>query len=720
MRWGPLRVGVVSAYPPRRDAFAEDAQDLVRALAAECEVAVCAVGRPGLNYPNEVVVAAGLDEIADYRRAGRVLVEHGVEAVLIRHSDGMYGGPHGAHILDLSQELRRHGIPRVVDVLTVRSDAPASWNRTVAALTADASAVLVPSPPARSVALARRIASADQLRVVGFGVPAAVLAAARGSTVGLPGPVAGSAPVGAPTVPATLADALRDAGPVIATVRICGQGGLGPIVAAVRELVDVRPTVRLVVVRLGRAADEIDERLVEAYGLTEQVRIIDAHVPAADFAALLVRAGAYVSLGDDPDLPRAIGAGCPTLVVPDNTTTAAAAELARALAAALDDPVSHDRARYAAAQAGPGLGWPAAAHQHAEVLRASKPAAPAPVAMPALRLDWLDRDLGRLRSFEPDRDARLAAVAAGLLSLPDDVLSPATRRVAAGWAGRTVRALGVAVQVGPAVAGGARAVWGLGALAAGAGVPATLRRRAAVLRALLAAPWAAPLLAARPSQLRGSTAGTAPKDLPGNADVVLGLYADRDLGGAEWHALCQAAAQVDCARQGRREWPVFAERLSSDDIRLAHALVAGGGRLDDQAMVDRGLETIDWLAQRAGLTPTADGVWRPPTAGPPTAIEAGGWVEALSAAYATTGLAPYARMAQQTMLWFLGGNLSADAVLDSEVGACRVGLGPSAAMMNLSTAATLAYLGAALSLHASGLVTLPLAEVSRQDLATVA
>ena len=251
MRWGPLRVGVVSAYPPRRDAFAEDAQDLVRALAAECEVAVCAVGRPGLNYPNEVVVAAGLDEIADYRRAGRVLVEHGVEAVLIRHSDGMYGGPHGAHILDLAQELRRHGIPRVVNVLTVRSDAPASWNRTVAALTADASAVLVPSQPARAVALARRIASVDQLRVVGVGVPAAVLAAARGATAGLPGPFAGSASVGAAKVPATLADALRDAGPVIATVRICGQGGLAPIVAAVGKLVEVRPTVRLVVVRAG-------------------------------------------------------------------------------------------------------------------------------------------------------------------------------------------------------------------------------------------------------------------------------------------------------------------------------------------------------------------------------------------------------------------------------------------------------------------------------------
>ena len=178
MRRGLLRVGVVSAYPPRRDGFAEDARDLVRSLGTECQVSVCAVGRPGLNYPAEVVVGAGVDELADYRRAGRVLAEHGVEAALIRYADGIYGGPNGAHILDLAHELRRHGIPRIVSLLTVRVDAPAAWTRTAAALTAGAAAVLVPTETARAVALARRVAMADQIRVVGAGVPAAVLSAA--------------------------------------------------------------------------------------------------------------------------------------------------------------------------------------------------------------------------------------------------------------------------------------------------------------------------------------------------------------------------------------------------------------------------------------------------------------------------------------------------------------------------------------------------------------
>ena len=690
MRRGPLRVGVVSAYPPRRDGFAEDARDLVRALASECAVAVCAVGRPGLNYPAEVVVGAGVDEYADYCRAGRVLAEFGVDAVLIRHADGMYGGADGAHILDLAQELRRQGIPRVISLLTVRVDAPAGWTRTTAALTAGASAVLVPTETAREVALARRLAKADQVRVVGVGVPASVLAAA--------GSALGDAPL-----PASLADLLRGAGPIIATVRVGGansQGGLEATMAALGKLAEVRPSVRVVVVRLGRSAEDSDQHLVEAYGLADQVRIVDTHLPSDDLAVLLARAGAYVAIGDDPMLPRAMAAGCPTLVVSDATATSSAADLAGAMAAALDDTTGHDRARPAAIQAAREIGWPAVARRHADALRTANPTVSALLAPPALRLNWLDRDLGRLRSFEPDRDARLAAVAAGLLNLPHDRLTVPTRRIATSWAGRTIRALGVAVQVGPSVAGGARAVWGLGALAAGAGVPATVRRRAVVLRTLLAA--------------------EEPEDRVGDADIVLGLASDPDVGDAEWHALAQAAIRIDDARVRRPDWPVFGERLAAGDIRLARALLAAGSRLADESMAERGLESIDWLARRAGLTATADGMWRPPMAGPQRATDVGGFVETLAEAHAATGVVAYARMAQQAMAWFFGRNVNLESVFDPDLGACRVGLGSSVAMTRLSADATLAYLGAVLSLHANGLAALPVAEVSRQDLATVA
>ncbi|MCI0690213.1 MAG: hypothetical protein L0Y54_23690, partial [Sporichthyaceae bacterium] len=187
-----------------------------------------------------------------------------------------------------------------------------------------------------------------------------------------------------------------------------------------------------------------------------------------------------------------------------------------------------------------------------------------------------------------------------------------------------------------------------------------------------------------------------------------------------WSALSRAAARIDGARLRRSDWPVFAGRLLADDIRLAQALVAAGRRLDDDSMAERGLESIDWLARRAGLTATADGLWRSPTAGAQRATEAGGFVEALAHAQVSTGLMPYGRMAQQAMAWFLGGNVTAEAVLEVELGASRAGLGSSAAMTMLSTEATLAYLGAVLALHSAGLVALPVVEVARQDLATVA
>ena len=107
-------------------------------------------------------------------------------------------------------------------------------------------------------------------------------------------------------------------------------------------------------------------------------------------------------------------------------------------------------------------------------------------------------------------------------------------------------------------------------------------------------------------------------------------------------------------------------------------------------------------------------------AGPQRATDAGGFVETLAEAHAATGMVAYARMAQQAMAWFLGGNVNVESVLDPDLGACRVGLGTTVAMTRLSAEATLAYLGAVLSLHAAGLAAFPVAEVSRQDLATVA
>jgi hypothetical protein len=502
-----LSLGVVSSYPPSPTASAADTAELVRSLTTEdTTVVVCAVGRPGSNYPDEVLVSVAVDDPADYGRGARLLAEHGVDVAVIRFDDGVFGGLGGSYVRELVTELRRHGVAVAVSLPRIPPDPGASWTRTVTSLTAVAAAVLVATPEDRDVALARRLATADRLRV---GVEAAALA-----------------------------------------------------------------------------------------------------------------------------------------------------------------------------------GGPRCFEQ----------------AAPPIRTDWLDRDLAGLRSFHPDRDARLAVVAARLLALPPAPLAPAGWSAATGWAGRSVRALGSAVQVSGAPSGFSRAVRGLGAIASGTGVPDRLRHRAGVLRAMLVA--------------------AEPADLPAAADIILGLAHDGRLADVEWAALAQRAVRLDEARReaGRGRgaaWPCFADRLHPGDIRLAHALLVAGARLSDDAMLGRGLESVDWLARRAGLS-AVDGVFVAPVAGPRRATEVGDYVEALVAAYRETGAVRHARMAHRAMAWFHGANAANAMVYDEAVGACRAGIGPTAGMATLSTNATLAHLAATLALNSVGLARLPAAELSRQDLATVA
>ena len=661
----PVRLAVISSYPPQADGFAEDAAELTRTLVTDHDVAVCAVGRRGLAYPDEVLTVVAADDPADYRRAAGVLIDHGIDTALIRYEDGVYGGVAGSHVLELAAELRRNGVAVVVSLPPGRRDLGPTWSRTVAALTSGARYVLVPTAAAAEYALVRRLASAAQLRIAPAGVPGAVRA------------LAGDAPP--PAIPrrADVADVVAqlDPGPVIVSLAAdVSAPGFAAALAALREL----SLPYVVAPRRGQslASDE------------PWVRVIAPDPCAADQAALLARTGVYLAVGDDPVAARAGVAGRPVLAVPATAREVDPAAIRTALSGAQNN-VSH--ASNAAGSAQNSV----LRAEVSQVLGEPGPG-PQPLVLPAVRTDWLNRALGGLRSFQPDRDARLATVAAGLLGLPPDAVSPVAWSDARTWAGRAVRALGVTVQVGPGFAGGSRAVRGLGAIAAGPGVPDSLRHKAGVLRAMLLA--------------------TEPADLGGAADVVLGLAGDAVLGGVEGSALARQADRLRAARRPGSGWPCFAERLRPGDIRLAHALVVAGNRLGDDALVALGVESVDWMARRAGLG-TADGTLTPLV---PVATEAGAYVEALAGTYRITGAVRHARMAQRAMAWFDGANPPAEAVYDPAVGACRQGLGPAAAMSTDSVEATLAYLAAVLAARAAAVADLPAAELARQDLAAIA
>jgi len=755
----PMRLGIVSPYPPRRCGLAAYAGELVRALSPEFDVFVCAVDRHGLVYPDEAVAIIGQDDIDDYSRAARILAEYGVDAVLIQHDDGVFGGPAGSHVLELGRELRLRGIPYLVALHSVRRTLDPTSVRPVAALNGGAARVLVFTEAARDVAVSRRLAPAGSLAVVPMGVPEVV---------------GGARDRPAPPVRPIVADALAAmAGRrVLSTVGLVRPGqGLELAISALAKIIAERPDV-LYVVSGGADPDGASggetyrdglRDLVAELDLVQTVRFVDVFLTPGELAAVLGNTDVYLAPNvlldrtHSGSLTHAVAAGCATVAARQAYTTdllesgagvvvpgEEADALADAVGSLLDDPPRLSAIRRSAKALGQRFRWPVVAPLIAEHVRDAaerqrRQYRLGGFAVPALRLDSLDEPDGAAQDSEkqdsdgpdgdgpdgdgPDGDvpvgqgevpARLAVVSVGLLALPPGALSSAVRTAAAGRIASSIRLLTGADGEGE-VPGWV--VWGLGTVAGGAAVPDLIRAQARHRRDLVAP--AMPAISA---------------DLGTTAYALLGLCRDCDLGPTARHSLTLAADRLDRAwlasAPRNSTWPWFAERLGGEGARLPQALIAAGRRLGDAEMLSHGVQSLDWYARRAGLT-IADGVPRAPEtaaahrltadrSGVERSIDAAALVEALVEAYRATGAAHYGRLARRAFDWFLGANRYAEPVYNPDLGMCRHGLGRAAVAERYTVVATLAYLGALLSLASADLVAIPVSESSRRDLAAVA
>jgi hypothetical protein len=182
-------------------------------------------------------------------------------------------------------------------------------------------------------------------------------------------------------------------------------------------------------------------------------------------------------------------------------------------------------------------------------------------------------------------------------------------------------------------------------------------------------------------------------------------------------ALLDAAWQ-DCATS---EWPWFEDMLSYDNARLPQALLAGGARVGDAAMVSRGLIALDWYLGQVGLGLSADAAagrlklvgnrWRRRAGTSPgrlsegdeQPIDAAAAVEACARAWRLTGDLRYADRARRSFAWFLGDNRLGLPLYDAGSGGCRDGLQAVDANPNQGAESTLAYHQARLGLIRAGL-----------------
>jgi glycosyltransferase involved in cell wall biosynthesis len=388
------KIAFVSTSPPRRCGIATFTDDLLDGLAEaapDLETVVCAVDRDGLEYGPKITHVLEQDDPAAYPKAAAALAEAGVDAVVVQHEFGIFGGPDGMWINDFAEELTARGVPYLVTLHTVLSAPTPGQAAALERLCRGAAGVTAFTPTARHLAAATGIAPAGRLAIVPHGAPAVVRAAgaARGTDVFRP---EGIRP--------EVAEVLAGPGPIVSTFGLVSSGkGLETAISAAAELAAEHPGLRYVIA--GATHPEAPRehgvdyraglgRLARELGAADNVRFLDFFLTEAEIAALLHRSEVFLTPYRSREqissgaLTFALAAGCPvvstayhyardmladgagTVVEPGDTDA-----FTEALRILLTDPGRLAAATVAARAAGRDLGWSAVAARFADLVRAT-------------------------------------------------------------------------------------------------------------------------------------------------------------------------------------------------------------------------------------------------------------------------------------------------------------------------------------------------------------
>jgi len=173
-----------------------------------------------------------------------------------------------------------------------------------------------------------------------------------------------------------------------------------------------------------------------------------------------------------------------------------------------------------------------------------------------------------------------------------------------------------------------------------------------------------------------------------------GHRASRDLLVSGGDVLCRL---LD--RERRPDWAWFEAVLGYDNPRLSQALIEAGLVLEDPAMTEAGLETLEWIAAQQIA---ASGHFRPvgsETFGKDHArlpfdqqpLEAQAAIEAARAAFAATRDPRWFEHAKAAWEWFFGANDRGVVLADLATGRSRDGINPRGANENCGAESILAF-----------------------------
>ena len=728
-----MRTAIVSTYPPRACGIGTFAADVRSTLLGVDDVErvdfVAVVNEPSRPQRRGLLSTIGQGVRGDYVRTARMLGRLDIDAVLLQHEYGIFGGLDGEYVLSFAKELAQ---PLVVTLHTVLSEPTPHQLSVLSELCERAELVIVMTDTAERLLVECGACAQEKIRVVPHGAPTRIVDA--------------------------LSSRARER-VTMSTFGLISPGkGLETAIEALPAILERHPDVLYVVA--GRTHPDIAHREGERYRLMLERRILELdlgeHVEFDDrflsideLSELLASTDIFVTPYRNREqiasgaLTFAIAAGCAVVSTPywyaqDMLASGAGRlvpfddpdALASAVCAFIEDPKALADARAEARRIGSSLAWPAVAEATAAVLREAhelaprrRPAGVADLQLTSLRTDHLHTlvdDVGIVQHANgiiPNRDtgycvddvARLAVVSLALARRGDEqpwtsilYRALAFLQAAEGDGGmrnfmsydrRWLDEPHVGDHVG-------RSVWALGDILSTAWIPAAVEPTRQLLDRLVGG------LGDREVYLRTA------------AYSVLGLSrldADR-LNRPSRHLLERFVEQLASAYEHSAsvDWQWFEGALSYDNARLSQALISGGNALGRDDLVDAGLESLRWLGDECGL---AQGTLRlpghhgrrqgeaAPGLGDEQPIDAAAIVEAELAAFAITHDPEHGIRARRSFEWFLGRNRLDRPLYDFATGGCSDGLGTEDLNANEGAESTLAFHRAALLLEAAGVST---------------
>ncbi len=733
-----MRTAIFSTFPPRACGIGTFSFDLRTALLEVPSMddvhPIVVVDEPSSPQWPDVLATVNQSVRGDYSRAARLLGHTDVDAVLLQHEFGIFGGADGDYVLSFAQELAQ---PLVVSLHTLLSEPSEHQLEVLTALCDRAERVMVMTDTARRVLIDLDACQATKIRVVPHGAPA-VLARRRAELAN------GSRPRYVAPTPGGY-ERLQERF-LLSTFGLLSAGkGIEQMLDAMPALIERHPEALYLIA--GRTHPQVARREGEAYrlqlerqvvalGLEDHVDFDDRFLSIDELADLLAVTDVYVTPYRNREqiasgaLTFAIAAGCAVVSTPywyaeDVLSSGAGrrvpfgdpAALADAVCDFANDPEALETARAEARRIGADLAWSAVGEATAEVLAEAAalvhPHAQSPsldlhlVKVRSDHLHTLVDDVGIIQHAHgviPNRNtgycvddvARLAVVALDLARREgDERWTPVLHRALAflydatdpdGAGMRNFMAYDRRWLDEPHVGDHVgRSVRALGEVLSTAWAPGVVGPTGRMLGYLVDS------LDREISLRTAAYAGIGlarldPDRLEPGARALLERFVDQLL------AAHEAASDHD--------WHWFEDRLTYDNACLPHALIAAGTRLGRDDAVAVGLDTLRWLGDECGL---ADGMLRlvghegrhrgelAPGGGDEQPLDACSFVEAELAAFTCSRDPEHAARARAAFDWFLGRNRLDRPLYDFATGGCSDGLGTDDLNGNEGAESTLAF-----------------------------